>query len=80
MLIAYPGKDPDDTPFSMRVTGWDSTRQSRQQQAYRRFQFHREDTMKLAERYGVKESTVLRWVSNERSKRRDLPSPYGERL
>jgi transposase len=77
MLIAYSGKDPEDTPFSVRVTGWECTRHSRQLQAYRRFLFEGDDTMKLAERYGVKESTVVRWISNERSKRRNLPSPYG---
>ena len=76
-LIDYAGKDQEDTPFSTRVTGWEYTRHSRQFQAYRRFLFYGDDTMKLADRYGVRESTVLRWISNERSKRRNLPSPYG---
>jgi len=76
-LIDYAGKDPDDMPFSARVTGWECTRHSRQLQAYRRFLFEGEDTMQLAERYSVREATVLRWISNERSKRLNLPMPYG---
>jgi len=76
-LVEYAGKDPEDTPFSTRLTGWEATRHSRQHQAYRRFLFEDEDTMQLAERYGVQERTVLRWITEERCKRLGLDSPYG---
>ena len=33
--------------------------------------------MQLAERYGVQERTVLRWITEERCKRLGLDSPYG---
>jgi transposase len=78
-LIDYAGKDPDDIPFSTRLTGWDASRQSRQFQAYKKFQ-RGMDTAKLAEIYGAKEQTVLKWISNERSKRLGLPTPYQGKL
>lgn len=37
------------------------------------------DTLQLAERYRVKEATMLRWISTERSRRHEIASPYEAR-
>lgn len=34
------------------------------------------DTLAIAEHYRIRECTVLRWISQERSKRRGLADPY----
>lgn len=36
------------------------------------------DTMQLAEIYHISEATALRWISQERSRRRAALSPYVE--
>ena len=37
------------------------------------------DTHDLAAKYRVTEATALRWVSQERSRRHEIASPYGVR-
>jgi transposase-like protein len=34
------------------------------------------DTQQIADIYSVKERTALRWISNERSRRHEISSPY----
>lgn len=74
MLVEYAGKDPGDIPYSMKLTDWEASRQSRSYQAYQYFR-RGLDTIELAEKYQVKEPTVIRWITKERSKRLGLPNP-----
>jgi hypothetical protein len=62
MLVAYAGKEAE--PHGRQI--W----------AYDRFMAGA-DTLQIAEFYRVNESTVLRWVNVERSRRHELASPYG---
>lgn len=72
-LIAFAGK-PHYYTTSWRPSS-PKPRESRQARAYEHFRLGR-DTAAIAEMMGALESTVLRWVSAERSKRQSLPSPY----
>lgn len=66
MLVAFAGKETEPEP---------NPKESR---AYERF-LAGADTSQLAAFYRCNEGTVLRWINNERSRRRDLQSPYGWR-
>lgn len=61
MLVAYAGKEPTPDPRWAR--------------AYDKFK-RGADTEQIAEFYNIKERTVLRWISIERSRRHGLPIPY----
>ena len=34
------------------------------------------DTLQIAHNFAVKEATILRWITNERCQRLNLPNPY----
>jgi len=73
-LIPYAGKDPTEKPY----TPFDKPRAPRYfrpVRAYRLFQNGR-DTLEIAAMLHVKEPTIHRWISVERSKSRGLPNPF----
>lgn len=79
-LVAYAGKDPEEPPLEVPETKF-LRRQSytRPEAAYRRFLLGA-STFDLSKSYrGVREPTVLRWITAERCKRRGLPNPYEAR-
>ena len=77
MTVAYAGKPLSSAGWARAWTKSQTPkpRESRQVRAYEHFLLGR-DTASIAEMMGALESTVLRWISVERSKRRGLPSPY----
>lgn len=66
MLVAYAGKDTE------------ASKDPRHEYAYTRF-MNGADTLQIAKHYHVRESTVLRWITNWRCYLRGLPCPYGVR-
>lgn len=66
MLTPYAGQPekPDTTPYL-----------SRQERSLMMFRAGK-DTLFIAEHFKVREATVLRWITQERSSRLDLPNPY----
>jgi len=72
-LISFAGK-PHYYTTSWRPAS-PKPRVSRQVIAYDHFGLGR-DTAAIAEMMSAPESTVLRWITVERSKRRGLASPY----
>lgn len=34
------------------------------------------DTLQIAHNFAVREATILRWITNERCQRLNLPNPY----
>ena len=70
-LVAYAGKDPTERPVNKpRVR-----RYRRPAQAYRLFLGGR-DTAAISGMLDVKESIILRWITNERCNQRELSNPY----
>jgi len=65
-LVAYAGKDEPEPTNRKQVNAYDKFMAGA-------------DTLALATRYGINESTALRWISRERSRRHELPSPYEAR-
>lgn len=74
MMVPYAGRDPQDRPFSNYVPGWKSPG-AKHLRGVRMFKAGM-DTMQIAERLGVKERTVERWITVERCERLNLPNPY----
>lgn len=67
-LFRYAGRE-DPSPFRrVRVL-------PRSHRAYMMFRAGK-DTLAIAEHYSIRECTVLRWISQERSKRLGLADPY----
>lgn len=66
--VAYSGQEAP--PARARLSPIPKSRR-----AYLMFR-HGKDTLFIAEHYHVRESTALRWISEERSRLRGLPNPY----
>lgn len=76
MLIPYAGKDDTyEVPFSTSFRRRGAAPGTRQRRAYLTF-CAGHDTMRIAQTYHIKESTALRWISVERSKRLCRENPY----
>lgn len=70
MLVPFVGHDAVDQPFDRHA--------ARRAQAYSRFKSGA-DTLQIARAFRVREATILKWISIERSRRLGLPDPYEAR-
>lgn len=76
MLVAYAGKDISEVPIYQYDAEERRKRTfKRPEKAYDLFGLGF-STFDMAKRFRVKEATILRWITEERSKRHGLSNPY----
>lgn len=74
-MIPYAGYDPNEGKPGYYPPRHSLFGSGRRQRAYVMFRAGK-DTLDIAEALRVEEHRVLAWISVERSKHRNLPSPY----
>lgn len=80
MLVSHASTDLTELPLAVRdgAAIYAQQKAERPAKAYEMFRSGR-DTMQISHAFGIREATIHRWITMERCRRLNLPSPYGKR-